>query len=386
MTAEFVDARTFIGKTVRVRIDRPIGSRHPEAGFVYPVNYGFLEGVPAPDGDNLDAYVLGISEPLETFRGKCIAVIQRSDDDDDKLIVVPEGTGYSDEQVLALTKFQERYFRSTVSREGLRLFGRKSRIDYMPDGSVRKTYNQNDDPAGRFRREVGFYRHCGGSPLIPTLLDSRPDQYIVIERVTGDLMRDVDLKTVDPDLLTDRYVDAILRLFDVPAPGADLKDRYFQGRGAEENLASLRDSLSRLASNGDECAPLYRELSENVASVELSDEVLIKLDWNPRNLFLRDGSVDKFIDFEQAFLGSREILVGVLLHNPVWPAHRLFSRLTDTGFFEADVSDLRHYVAFGFGSVVVDSMKRRGKPWGSSRLRRAYERHYRARIRSIGLT
>ena len=71
MTAEFVDARTFIGKTVRVRIDRPIGSRHPEAGFVYPVNYGFLEDVPAPDGDNLDAYVLGVSiDRSETFRGK----------------------------------------------------------------------------------------------------------------------------------------------------------------------------------------------------------------------------------------------------------------------------------------------------------------------------
>ena len=264
--------------------------------------------------------------------------------------------------------------------------GRKSRIDYLPDGSVRKTYNQNDDPAGRFRREVGFYRHYGGSPLIPALLDSSPDEYIVIERVTGDLMRDVDVTTVDLNLLTDHYVDEIAHLFDVPAPGADLKDRYFQGRGADENLASLHDRLSRLASDDDDCAPIFKVLGENVAKVELSDEVLIKLDWNPGNLFLRDGVVHKFIDFEQAFLGSREILVGVLLHNPAWPAHRLFSRLRGAGFFEADVSDLRHYMAFGFGSVVVDSMKRRGKPWGFSRLRTAFERHYCARIRSIGLT
>ena len=264
--------------------------------------------------------------------------------------------------------------------------GRKSRIDYLPGGSVRKTYKRDFDPSGRFRREVGFYRHYGGSPLIPTLLDSRQDAYIVIERVTGDVMSDLDLKTVDLDLLTDRYVDAIAHLFNGPAPSTDLKDRYFQGRGANENLAMLHDSLSRLASDDDDCGPIFKVLGENVANVELSNEVLIKLDWNPRNLFLRDGMVRKFIDFEQAFLGSREILVGVLLHNPVWPARRLFSRLRDAGFFEADVSDLRHYMAFGFGSVVVDSMKRRGKPWGFSRLRTAFERHYRARIWSIGLT
>ena len=386
MKAEFVDARTFIGKTVRVSIDRPLGSRHPDTGFVYPVNYGFLDDVPAADGDNLDAYVLGVHRPIESFSGRCIAVIQRADDDDDKLVVVPEGTEFSDAQIIATTEFQERFFRSTVLREGLRPFGRKSRIDYLPRGSVWKTYNQNDDPAGRFMREIGFYRHYGGSRLIPALLDSSPDEYIVIERVTGDLMRDVDLTTVDLNVLTDRYVDAIVELFNVSAPGADLKDRYFRGTGADENLALLRDSLSRLASNGDECAPIFKVLGENIAKAELSDEVLIKLDWNPGNLFLRDGVVHKFIDFEQAFLGSREILVGVLLHNPAWPAHRLFSRLRDAGFFDADVSDLRHYLAFGFGSVVVDSMKRRGKPWGFSRLRTAFERHYRARIRSIGLT
>ncbi len=116
MTGEYVDARTLIGKTVQVSIDRPLGSRHPEAGLIYPVNYGFLPGVPAPDGENLDAYVLGVLDPLETFTGRCIAVIQRSDDNDDKLIVAPEGTDYSNEQILALTEFQERFFKSTVTR------------------------------------------------------------------------------------------------------------------------------------------------------------------------------------------------------------------------------------------------------------------------------
>lgn len=117
MQGESVDARKYIGKTVEVTVDRPLGSRHPEAGFVYPVNYGFLSNVPAPDGEDLDAYILGVFKPVERFSGRCIAVIRRSDDDDDKLVVVPAGKNYSDEQILALTEFQERFFQSSVTRE-----------------------------------------------------------------------------------------------------------------------------------------------------------------------------------------------------------------------------------------------------------------------------
>lgn len=65
----------------------------------------------------MDAYILGVFKPLETFTGRCIAVIQRSDDDDDKLIVAPDGKDYSDEQIFALTEFQERFFASSVTRE-----------------------------------------------------------------------------------------------------------------------------------------------------------------------------------------------------------------------------------------------------------------------------
>ena len=68
----------------------------------------------------MDAYILGVFKPLETFTGRCIAVIQRSDDDDDKLIVAPDGKDYSDEQILALTEFQERFFDPSVTREKLK--------------------------------------------------------------------------------------------------------------------------------------------------------------------------------------------------------------------------------------------------------------------------
>ena len=98
-------------------MDRPMGSKHPKHGFIYPVNYGFIPNTKAPDGEELDAYVLGIFEPKEEFTGICIAIIHRTNDDDDKLIVVPKNKQYSDEQIRALTEFQESFFKSEIIRK-----------------------------------------------------------------------------------------------------------------------------------------------------------------------------------------------------------------------------------------------------------------------------
>ncbi len=106
----------FLNHMVCVKIDRPMGSRHPMHGFIYPVNYGHVPHTPAPDGDDLDAYVLGVFEPIEELTGRCIAVVHRFDDDDDKLIVVPEGRHYSEEQIRALVEFQEQFFTSIIRR------------------------------------------------------------------------------------------------------------------------------------------------------------------------------------------------------------------------------------------------------------------------------
>ena len=106
----------FIGKVVTVKVDRPLGSKHPEYGLIYTLNYGYVPGVMAPDGEELDAYILGVFEPLSAFEGDCIAVIHRLDDDDDKLVIVPQGKHYNDEQIQALTEFQERFFTSVIVR------------------------------------------------------------------------------------------------------------------------------------------------------------------------------------------------------------------------------------------------------------------------------
>lgn len=106
----------FLEKIVRVVIDRPLGSRHPEHGFLYLANYGFVPRTQASDGEEVDAYVLGVFEPVAEFAGHCIAVIHRLDDDDDKLVLAPAGKAYSDDQIRALTEFQERFFTSVIIR------------------------------------------------------------------------------------------------------------------------------------------------------------------------------------------------------------------------------------------------------------------------------
>ena len=109
-------ATNFIGQTVEVEMDRPLGTRHPKHNFMYPVNYGYVPGTVSGDGEELDAYVLGVFEPLSNYIGKCIAVIHRINDDDDKLVVVPETKNYTDEEIRVLTEFQERFFESEIIR------------------------------------------------------------------------------------------------------------------------------------------------------------------------------------------------------------------------------------------------------------------------------
>jgi len=109
--------RGIIGRMVRGAVDRPIGSRHPlYPDMVYPVNYGFVDGVVAGDGDCQDAYVLGTDEPIASFEGRVIAVYHRFDDVEDKWVVSLDGSDYPDEKILGAIRFQEQYFEGELLR------------------------------------------------------------------------------------------------------------------------------------------------------------------------------------------------------------------------------------------------------------------------------
>ncbi|MCI8587685.1 MAG: inorganic pyrophosphatase [Clostridia bacterium] len=107
----------YLEKIIEVKIDRPMGSKHPKYNYIYPVNYGYIPNTLSGDGEEIDCYVLGIFEPLEIYTGKCIAIIKRLDDNDDKLVIVPENKNYSDDEIKVLTEFQERFFKSEIIRK-----------------------------------------------------------------------------------------------------------------------------------------------------------------------------------------------------------------------------------------------------------------------------
>lgn len=100
-----------IGTIVKVAVDRPLGSYHPKhKNLYYPINYGYIEGVIAPDGEEQDAYILGVDVPVKEFVGKIIAVIHRNNDVEEKWVVAPEDASFTVDEIMEQVRFQEQYF------------------------------------------------------------------------------------------------------------------------------------------------------------------------------------------------------------------------------------------------------------------------------------
>lgn len=104
-----------IGKTVKVIIDRPLGSYHPKyRDLRYPVNYGYIANTMASDGEEQDAYILGVDHPVQEVVGKVIAIIHRLNDVEDKWIVAPEGIAFTAKEIAEQVNFVEQYFETEI--------------------------------------------------------------------------------------------------------------------------------------------------------------------------------------------------------------------------------------------------------------------------------
>jgi 8-oxo-dGTP pyrophosphatase MutT (NUDIX family) len=187
--ARTAQTRALLGTIVTVTVDRPAGSYHPRTKDIYyPINYGYIEGEIAPDGSELDVYILGVSQPLRTFTGRVIGIIRRADDVEDKLVAAPDGVIFTQNQIGEAVHFVERFYSTTIEAiyhksagmlvyrlahgapEFLVLFQHKSRTWSFPKGhmnafeteeqaarrEVREEIGLNLDPVPDFRAEITY--------------------------------------------------------------------------------------------------------------------------------------------------------------------------------------------------------------------------------------
>ena len=104
-----------LGRVVKVIVDRPLGTYHPKhKDIYYSVNYGYVEGIIVADGEEQDAYILGVNEPIKEFSGKVIAIIHRFDDIEEKLVVAPEGISFTKDEIMQQVDFQEQFFKIEI--------------------------------------------------------------------------------------------------------------------------------------------------------------------------------------------------------------------------------------------------------------------------------
>lgn len=100
-----------LGKIVTVTVDRPLGSHHPDfPRLIYPLNYGYIKGIMAPDGEAQDAYIIGVNQKVTSFRGRVIGIIHRQEDVETKWVVAPIGQSFSEAEILTAVSFQEQFF------------------------------------------------------------------------------------------------------------------------------------------------------------------------------------------------------------------------------------------------------------------------------------
>lgn len=108
--------KSYLGKIVTIKIDRPIGYVHQKKNYtlIYPINYGFIPGVLGGDGEELDVYLLGVDVPVSEFTGKIIGIVHRHNDVEDKLVMAPEGTSFTAEEIADAVRFQEQFYDSEI--------------------------------------------------------------------------------------------------------------------------------------------------------------------------------------------------------------------------------------------------------------------------------
>ena len=163
---------TMLGKSVHVEVDRPVGYRHGD--LIYPVNYGYIPGLIAGDGEEQDVYILGVDKPLSSFDGQIVGAIRRRNDREDKLIAAPAGMVFHQGEIAQAVHFQEQYFDYTIDslfrkscgvlpwrqtgdqREYLIVFEQFSQCWSLPKGHMEAGETETDTALRELFEETGL--------------------------------------------------------------------------------------------------------------------------------------------------------------------------------------------------------------------------------------
>lgn len=167
--------RSYLGKTVRIEMDRPIGTEHPKhPGLLYPINYGYIPGVLGGDGEELDVYLLGVDHPVEEYTCRIIGISHRENDEEDKLVAAPEGMIFDQAEIESAIHFQERYYKTRIEaiyqrscggvifrrngerKEYLLLLQRGSGTWSVPKGHAQYTETEEETALREINEEAGI--------------------------------------------------------------------------------------------------------------------------------------------------------------------------------------------------------------------------------------
>lgn len=107
--------KSYLGKTVNIKIDRPMGSVHPKhPELIYPINYGSIPNVFGSDGEKLRVYLLGVDVPVEEYTAPIIGIIHGHNHAEDKLVAAPEESNFDQNKILEAVGFQEGYYKAEI--------------------------------------------------------------------------------------------------------------------------------------------------------------------------------------------------------------------------------------------------------------------------------
>lgn len=263
--------------------------------------------------------------------------------------------------------------------------GNKSVVTLARGGAaIHKKYNDNGDPHGKYKREVGFYEHYRESFLIPDLLECLPDEpAIVVARAPGVPCSTLKVTPKQRRHLSVDYAEKVADLIGSRAETPPTKASHFANISAAGSRDGVLSMLEGYPTTSPQAKRILQQLLAAARAIIVSDELLIKLDWNASNVFTDRGAITQFIDFEQAFVGTAEMLTGILLHNPFWHAGSVFNVLRRRGFFSHPTAEAPRCIHFAFAAVVADSYQRNHRPWDSSRIEFAYRRHVTDRLTEL---